>query len=72
MNGESGLDIVSMTEEISDIAVDAFKKFLSTFEFLDMKKRDTPKQLKTLILSINNKFYNYPTPSSNRYECLFI
>jgi hypothetical protein len=58
MNGESGLDIVSMTEEISDIAVDAFKKFLSTFEFLDMKKRDTPKQLKTLILSINNKFYN--------------
>lgn len=43
MNGNSGLDIVSMTDEISDIAVEAFKRFISTFEFLDMKKRDVPK-----------------------------
>ena len=65
MNGDSGLDIVSMTDEISDVAVEAFKRFLSTFEFLDMKKRDIPKQLKTLILSYDNKFYNLVFQSSN-------
>jgi hypothetical protein len=43
MNGQSGLDIVAMTDEISDIAVEAFRRFVSTFEFLDMKKRDVPK-----------------------------
>ena len=52
------MNILQMTDDISAIALDAFKRFLATFEYLDMKKRDGPKYLKTLILSTSNKFYN--------------
>jgi hypothetical protein len=53
-----------LTEEITTIVVESFRRFLSLFEFLSQKKKEQIKQLRTLFTSIQNKFYNLVAQSS--------
>lgn len=52
------LDVQQLTEDISSIVLEAFRKFLGLFEFLSKKKRDSNRHYRTLFISISNKFYN--------------
>ncbi|CAD8195423.1 unnamed protein product [Paramecium pentaurelia] len=57
------INFYQITQEISDLALEAFRKYVSTFEYSDVKYH-TSQRGSEIIFSTRNKFYNFVFQSS--------
>ncbi|CAD8187571.1 unnamed protein product [Paramecium pentaurelia] len=58
-----GIDFYSITQEISDLSLEAFRKYFSTFEYSNVKYIPS-QRCPEIVFSTNNKFYNFVFQSS--------
>jgi hypothetical protein len=59
-------DMEVILNEYQEISLDAFEKFINIFDFIEMKKSVKTRHLRTVYLSVHNKFWSFAFNSSEK------
>lgn len=66
LNKEEDIDMWQFTDDLSDLALEYFKKIISILEFIEKPKSKEERSLRTLFINQHNKFWSFFFQSSPR------
>lgn len=66
LNKDEDIDMWQFTDELSDLALEYFKKILSILDFIEKPKNKEERSLRTLFINQHNKFWSFFFQSSPR------
>ena len=66
LNKDEDIDMLQFTDELSDLALEYFKKILSILEFIEKPKNKEERSLRALFINQHNKFWSFFFQSSPR------
>lgn len=66
LNLDEDVDMWKFTDELSDLALEYFKKIIGILEFIEKPKNKDERSLRTLFINQHNKFWSFFFQSSNR------
>ena len=66
LNKDEDIDMWQFTDDLSDLALEYFKKILSILEFIEKPKNKEERSLRTLFINQHNKFWSFFFQSSPR------
>lgn len=64
LNQDECIDMVEFYRSYTSLALEAFKKFIELFEYVEMRKPKNEKNVRTNFISVHNKFWNFVFQSS--------